>query len=227
MCACVGLMACGERKLHDRKNPDESYFREARALYIVDGQKYSVPMGYHWFTHIKLNQWPIPKTTFTEEKYITVDALLPKFEMYTPQSKREFDDKVGRGNVVTVTIASVERRKKPLEELIKIWSHEAPLEELSDESNKLGLRHYLYKKLRSAPENSWRDIYIPKDGIPNEFWIGCSRGAPFNSCTAYELVDQEKGPVIETRYSVDFLPGWKEIREGAQRLVEGFKSSKK
>lgn len=203
---------------------DDTFFRTAMVRYIIDGQRYDVPMGYHWGTYLKYRQWPTPKSTYLETTAFEIFALLPDFLPYLDTTKEKFDKRQGKGDIVEIMVQSKLPRKSTLE-IIKESQGSGRFELLPDNPEAPGLTHYIDKKLKHAKESLWEDLYIPKENLGTVFWIECSRKHSFEqSCHVYDWAGGEDMPSLNYTYRIAHLPRWREIRQGVISLVTSFKT---
>lgn len=222
--ALLTLSACKDSKMDDHKVRNDDYFKNAKVLYVIDGQHYDIPMGYQWGAYLKYNQWPTPKTTYLETTSFMIFAMLPDMLPYSKVTKEKFDNRRGKGDIVDIFVQSRTKASRPISDLLKEWEQLGRLEHLPSNPELPEFAHYLDKKLKNGKESMWEDVYVPKDIQNAKFWIRCIRNAPAPGCDVYDHTENDDMPFLDYSFSIKHLPHFHEIRQGVLTLVASFKT---
>ena len=155
---------------------------------------------------------------------MTLWGLLPNFEGYDkaknhakfvgPRQERGSDARIElyrRADRITVP------------ELVKKWIRPKSMNAISGRAGKYdelryGLEYY------QSDGNNYYDIYLYKEGDQPIISIKCPservlKKMPFPSCISYW--DISASTSYEMRYSIDYLPQWREVWQNAQQLLSG------
>lgn len=218
------LGGCGEVHKEMHAVRDDSYFKDAKVKYQLDGRKYQVPMGYQWYAHIKHQSWPDPKDTYTETTAFEVFALLPNLIPYSNAVADQFDNVRGRGDRLDIRLSSLSNTQKPLAELIEVWKQVGSFVEQPANSLVPELKRYLKKPGHHSSEDLWEDVYIIESAGRRWEWIECDMNVPFPSCHLYQR-SNDRRPHLEYVFGMKYLPQWREVCDRGTALIESFVQS--
>lgn len=214
------LAACeGNKEASVRIAISDTDLMEKKVRYILDEKYYAIPLGYHWWDHVKYSQWPYPKEGFTKVGAITLFALLPDLEPYSSATKNEFDQKVGLGNIVDILVEESYRRSKPLADIMRDKGNRLELID-RESSYAVGLLHYVDKGISTTAPEDWIDIYIPEINLGFDFWIECKRTGISRPCVVTE--SHSDFPYLTYTFSIDHLSQWRRIHDGVISLLEKY-----
>ena len=219
--AATAVEACKDPKMNEQKLPNDDYFKTEKVRYVIDGQRYDVPMGYHWGAYLKYRQWPKPKASYTETTSFEIFALLPDMLPYSAETKDKFDNRKGKADVISVLVQSRSTWRNSLSDIIKDRERTGRLKRAQDTAEAPGLRHFVDTKSKYATKEKWEDIYVFEDIDAEDFRIRCIRSVPFPSCNVQDNADED-GPYLNYSFAVEHLPHWQEIRRNITSLVSSF-----
>jgi len=188
----------------------------APVRYIVMGEKYEVPLGYHYHDYLKRKgRWPDPKDHFTNAGGISIIALIPGMRPYSMENKSEFEQ-LGFGNKINIQITPP-TSLYPVKEWLRRMEGEGRLEQLP--SDLAGLTRY-WDNYAGTDTGQGADIYIKEEGVPY-FKLHCPRRpGPSPACEITK--EGANGLHIHYSFSKDHLASWKSIDKGIDRLIEQF-----
>lgn len=225
MLAAAIATACGEDSVQSH-DVDLS----SKVLYLLDGNKYSVPLGYHWWTQVKKGHWPEPKSEYSEVKAFAIDALLPDLAPYSPANSDSFDKKVGPGNVVAILVQS--RTQAPVNSVQEYLETFEGLKAAEPSQDVRGLLRFVYEPAGlpgPVKPGGTKDIYVRQEpGASDRFVIICDGDTDpkqYPSCRVSSLSSSNPDlPYVTYTYGLSHLPRWDEIHAGVVALVSGFRS---
>ncbi len=220
-----GMSSTTEEEKEARKNPSDEVLLNEKVHYLIDGRRFDVPLGYHQWQKMKYGYWPHPKEEYTEViSTKMIDAVLPDMRPYLQSTRKQFDERIGHGDVITILIQSRTQRIKPIPEILSDFYQLA-----GDQSLRAvpGLIRYVRKA--NSPENSDSDTYVLEEpGVDGAFIMHCDLPTERESpgCRVAEFRPEYPGPLsLGYDFSRKYLPQWAEIRRDVWSLIANFENT--
>ncbi|WP_028492214.1 hypothetical protein [Thioalkalivibrio sp. ALE19] len=206
------------RLVYDRIGADHLEQEVVRAE--VAGQHFDIPMRYFFMEgYAKRGYWPRPKEGRVEVEALAFSALLPDLRPYDPDEKHLWNiDGGGRGDRIDVTI----------------WAEDFT------ENNVRAMRRGLDDRDQRLPaeaakpygielDNQGLDVFrgagvrfLPRDeSEASVIYCADPENVPSPSCRVKSAFSH--GIVLEYRFSLEYLPDWREIDRELGELVMQFR----